>query len=132
MLNIDWNAPKTPCQTEGCNWPSYHVCLVGKPDLFPSLLRAELGRRRKGVKLGPMPQRQRDNVSRALIERWERYDEQFAERNAEIAERYEKETLSLRALGIEYGISKTSVIKILRKAGVAIRPRGLNIRHGAA
>ena len=36
---------KKPCQTEGCDHPNWHVCLVGKPDTFPELLKQPKHRR---------------------------------------------------------------------------------------
>lgn len=130
MLNIDWNAPKTPCQTEGCSWPNYHVCIKpGTPDLFPVLLGelADKPRRKHRRKLSERSDEHKAAISAAQIERWARIRELNKQRDAAMVERY-IDGLSYRQLAAEFDVSKTTVIKVLSDAAdeglLTIRPSG--------
>lgn len=117
-----------PCQTPGCDHPNYHVCLVGKPDRFPELLKQE-GKKseRRVVDDGTQSQH-----SIAAQERWARHREETVERDKQIIERYESSSISVTELARQFHMSKGTVLKILKKAGVEIRRVGYTIANGAS
>lgn len=134
MLNIDWNAPKTPCQTPGCSWPNYHVCLHGKEDRtadFPDLLKPYIpGQRRSGI--GSSNFNYRSDIHRARLsagarERWAPHHAANVDRNNKIVQDY-TDGLGMRELRAKYGIGHGTVVKILHDArdrgDVVIRTRG--------
>lgn len=138
MLDIDWNAPKTPCKNEWCNHPNYHVCIKpGTPDLFPQLLGEMIRKNKKGpwnkglkgYKVGPRTQDHIDNITASQRERWERVREQNRHRDENIVSEYAKGGLSIKDLEIAFGISRNAVRAVLHRAQeaglVVIRPVGV-------
>lgn len=136
MLNIDWNAPKTPCKTEGCNWPNYHVCLVGKEDRtheFPELCRPYIpGQRIRKSRSGEgrfdyMSDDHKEALRQAQNRIWADRLAANAPRNAKIVEDYDS-GLGIRELRAKYGIGHGTVVKILHDARdrgeVVMRTRG--------
>lgn len=137
MLDIDWNAPKTPCKNEWCNRPNYHVCIEpGTPDLFPELLGQIIAKQKrkgqpwnKGLKTGPRDQNYIDNITASARERWERVREQNRARDESIVSEYAKGGLSIRDLEMAFGMSRNAVRAVLHRAQdaglVVIRPQGV-------
>lgn len=136
MLNIDWNAPKTPCKTEGCNWPNYHVCLVGKEDRtheFPELCRPYIpGQRGRASRAGEgrfgyMTEEHKEALRQAQNRIWADRLAANAPRNKQIVADYDS-GLGIRELRAKYGIGHGTVVKILHDARdrgeVVIRTRG--------
>lgn len=139
MLNIDWNAPKTPCQTEGCDYPNYHVCLVGKEDLthlYPDLLQAYIpGQRGKAspfARFGFRSDAHREAISASQKARWAKIKEANRDRDRQIVEDY-KSGLGTKQIRIKYGMGHGTIVKILHEARdngeVEIRTRGY-MEHG--
>jgi hypothetical protein len=137
MIDIDWNAPKTPCKTEGCSWPNYHVCLVGKEDRtheFPQLREPYIpGRKRRASTAGIngratyMSDAHKESLRTAQNNIWADHHARNAERNAKIAADY-KSGLSIREVRSKYGIGHGTTIKILHEARdrgeIVMRARG--------
>ena len=129
---------KKPCQTPGCNYPNWHVCLVGKPDLFPKLLAEESGeeyvegkpKKRRGV---AKDEAWRASISLAQQERWERVRQENAFRDRRIAERYAEGDISIRDLAKHFNVGTTVVRNVLRAAQnegrLRMRVRGQTIKH---
>lgn len=142
MIEIDVNdrTPTKPCQTPGCNYPRYHCCIVGKPDLFAKFLNQEARREAQrrswanGTRrhLDPRTQEHKDAISQGLRERWARHREEQAPLYARIVERYNQGDIGMNGLSKELGTSKGTVIKAIqigRENGTVTfsRPRGRNI-----
>lgn len=126
---------KKPCQTPGCNYPNWHVCLVGKPDLFPKLLAEEAGeeynpKKRRGV---AKDEAWRESISLAQQERWERVRQENAFRDRRIAERYAEGDISIRDLAKHFNVGTTVVRNVLRAAQnegrLKMRVRGQTIKY---
>lgn len=125
--------PKTPCQTPGCNWPNWHVCLVGKPDLFPKLLRAEEKRDRL---MSPRTEEHKQAIAEAQIRRWERVREENRERDAQIVKRYAEGNVGIKPLAKEFGTGPGAVRRVLyaaqERGEISVRPKGQTVKSGAA
>ena len=129
---------KKPCQTPGCNYPNWHVCLVGKPDLFPKLLAEEAGeeyvegkpKKRRGV---AKDEAWRESISLAQQERWERVRQENAFRDRRMVERYAEGDISVKDLAKVFGVGTTVTRNVLKKAQnagqVTMRQRGQTIKH---
>lgn len=123
MLNIDWNAPKTPCKTEGCSWPNYHVCIPkGTPDLIPAILHEEavvvLEKKRKSRAnrgAGYNSEQRRAAISQARLNYWSRVHASQVERDEQIVQRY-KDGLSMRDLRLEFEVGHGTLVRILHDA----------------
>lgn len=106
------------------NWIGFHVCF-NKENPEPKLPK----------KLGKMPQWQRDALQEAQKERWDRHREDTAKRDAELVEKYKQEGSGYRQLAKEYGISQSTVQKIVKEAEVrgevVVRRRGHTFAKGA-
>lgn len=123
---------KKPCQTEGCDWPNWHVCLVGKGDVDPEVL-ATYSRRRggtKGMKFGPRSDEYRANISSAQRDRWDR---QNGARDKAIAEYYRDHNVGHVGVAEHFGVSRSTALKALKRAEargmIKMRKRGLTVRH---
>lgn len=135
MIDIDWNAPKTPCQTPGCGWPNYHVCLFGKEDktyLFPELQKPyQPGYQRKSRagtgRFGFMTEEHKEALRQAQNRIWADRMAANEPRNKQIVADYTA-GLGVRELRTKYSIGHGSVIKVLHDARdrgeVTIRTRG--------
>jgi len=125
MEQIDFNRPRTPCQTEGCNWPNYHVCLVGKEDRtheFPELLMAHIpGQKKRASTAGLngrstyMSEAHIESIRRTQQANWAAHHAANAERNTKIVADYES-GLNIRQVREKYGMGHGSVIKVLHEA----------------
>lgn len=129
MIDVDINdRTKTPCQTEGCNWPNYHVCLIGKPDLFPYLLADSKKKKRIHRTL---TEEQKALISESQIKRWAIVREEIADRNENIIEDYKTGKIGIRGLAAKYEIHTNTVRKVLHEAAakgrIRIRRPGENI-----
>lgn len=115
---------KTGCQTPGCDYPNWHVCLVGKESKFEEALENRRFRSSTGKGHG-------QNVGAlvtGLSERWERHREENRERDANLVRDYEAGDVSVRAVSEKYGIAYQTARRIIVDAGVEIRKRGSNVR----
>lgn len=113
LSGIDWNEPRTPCKTEGCNWPNYHVCLFGKEDRFAEAI-ANLPTRRTGIGRG-LTEAGRQAIGQAQRDRWATINADKVERNKLIIEQYDK-GMSMRQLRELHEIGHGTLVKILHDA----------------
>jgi hypothetical protein len=122
---------KKPCQTPGCNWPNYHVCLVGKPDTTPRILRERA--KIQGRTMGERTSEHREKLAQSQRERWERIRERNRPRDEKIIARYMDGDVGVKKLQEEFGLGYRAISTILHEAAergeIVIRPRGLNVRH---
>lgn len=122
---IDFTRPRTPCQTDGCNWPNYHVCLVGKEDRtdeFPELKQPYIPGRRPRLSQAGLGGRalfgsdeHREKMRQHQQGIWAEHHARNAERNKAIVADYE-DGLAMRQLRAKYGIGHGTVVKILHDA----------------
>lgn len=125
---------KQACQTPGCDWPNWHICLVGKPDTFPQLLRSErVSRPRKSP--GVRSEEHRANISAAQTARWAKIKEANRERDAAIIDRYLEGDVGYIGLAKEFKVGKDRILRVLKEAEkegkVTIRRRGRTLANGA-
>jgi DNA-directed RNA polymerase specialized sigma24 family protein len=115
---------KQGCQTPGCNFPNYHVCLVGKPDTFPELLGLKKNQRKIGL-----DQAHRDAIAATQRERWARIHEESSKRDETIIKLYNEEDLGMNAIAKRTGYAQSTVNKVINRAAkeglVVVRPRGV-------
>lgn len=122
---IDFTRPRTPCQTEGCNWPNFHVCLVGKEDRtheFPELREAYIpGQKNRASRAGTNGRAvfgSAEHVAKVRATQqanWAAHNARNADRNKQIVADYET-GLNIRQLRAKYGIGHGTVIKVLHAA----------------
>lgn len=122
---IDFTQPRTPCQTEGCNWPNFHVCLVGKEDRtheFPELqapyIPGQKNRTSKAGTNGKAVFGSPEHIAkvRATQQRnWAAHNARNAERNKMIVEDY-KNGATTRQVREKYKMGHGSVMKVLHAA----------------
>lgn len=122
---------KQPCQTEGCDWPNYHVCLVGKPNRFYEALKK---RQIKGKRvMSERTPEHREALAQAMRDRWERYRELNKHRNERIVARYKEGNIGVKGLQEEFGVGYRVISNVLHEAAangeIVIRPRGKNLRQ---
>lgn len=134
-----------------CGWKYgniYHVCLKPSQLAQPVLnLEATIkkGRRsgggtstrRNAGREAPFftSDEHRSNMSKSQSARWDAYRAINAERDRQIVEKYNTGKYGYNDLASEYGISRGTIIKIMRSAaasGVEVfkRPPGRSIKHG--
>ena len=117
---------KQPCQTPGCNWPNFHVCLVGKPDTFPELLGLTKPK-------GPQTPRSAEHSAAISSAQQERWDAINGVRNKRMVEYYKKYMVGYKAVAKKFGVSPSTALKVLKKAEargeLEMRSRGVNVRH---
>ena len=126
-IDIDVNDPRppTPCRTDGCGHPRFHVCAFGKPDLFPQLL-GQLKARKKQKNRGHWINNENldevlENMSLAQRDRREREKEENRERDNKVVDRYAKGDIGMHGLSKEFGIAVNVVRDILKEAEAAGR-----------
>lgn len=120
---------KEPCQTPGCNWPNWHICL-DKSDPAHTAVRP-LRQNRK------MPQSQREAIAESQRQRHAERRALTKERDDLIIKHYTEGGMGMSAIASITGISQSTVNKVLNRAqreGVLkIRPKGYTIsRPGRA
>lgn len=135
---------KKACQTPGCKHPNWHVCLVGKPDLFPKLLKEEEKNPKKRAPREPGTNRgggsrsaeHQEALNQANIERWNRHHERNRDRDRRIVARYAEGGIGYMKIAEEFGISKDIALRVLNQAAargeISMRKRGTTIRNGAS
>jgi hypothetical protein len=115
----------TPCKTCGWKFKGFHVCVDPKAPIDPKIM----AKHASGYK-GTLAERQR--LREAVNERWERYREETAERDAEIIRRYKQDDVSMKQLAQDFGIAFQTLRGILIRAEqrneLTIRPPGTNVR----
>lgn len=122
---------KLPCQTPGCNWPNWHICL-DKSD--PEHRRVHPPKRKKGRR---MPESQRLAIAEAQRERHAKLRQLTAERDNLIIKHYTEGNMGMSAIASITGYAQSTVNKVLHRAqreGVLkIRPKGYTVsRPGRA
>lgn len=131
-IDINDRTPKTPCQTPGCPHPNYHVCLVGKVDLFPQLL-AELYERMKKrspmARYGPRSEAHKQAIAESQQRRWQKIWDEHKERDDAIIERYKKGDVGMKPIAAEFDMTYAAVRAVLRRAAkqgrVTLNPKGV-------
>lgn len=126
---------KQACQTKGCNWPNWHVCLVGKPDTFAALIAA-LPKKRKGPTagrtLGPRTDIHRQNIAYAQQDRWLKTN---GERDKKMVEYYKSNNVGYKDVAKKFDVSSSTAYKVLKKAEVRgeikMRKRGLVLKYSS-
>lgn len=118
---------KKPCQTEGCDHPNWHVCLVGKPDTFPELLKQP--KHRRGF---TMTDEHRENISIANQHRWELRNRA---RDNRMVAYYKENNVGYKQVGAHFGVSGSTALKALKAAEargeLTMRKRGYNVRQAS-
>lgn len=123
---------KLPCQTPGCTWPNWHICL-DKSDPEHRRVHAPK-RKRRG---GPMPESQRLAIAESQRERHAKLRSQTVERDNLIIKHYTEGNLGMSTIASLTGIAQSTINKVLHRAqreGVLkIRPKGYTVaRPGRA
>lgn len=134
MIEIDWSKPKEACQTPGCDWPNWHICLVGKEDLTEEVL-SKPAPKKKYISAKPRMKQGslefRTHISNIRQDYWARVKERNRERDAAIVARYAEGNVSIKMLVEEFGISRNPIRDILKAAEaegrIVMRPVGLKI-----
>lgn len=125
--------PKKPCQTPGCNYPNWHVCTLGKPDLFPALLAEEEGKTPRQIRRMRTPEHI-ENIREAQLERWGREKERHKKRDAAIVKMYTEQNVSIKQVAMKFRIGLNVARRVLKEAEargeVKIRPQGKTIKYG--
>lgn len=104
---------KQPCPNG--DHPNYHVCLVGKEDTFPELVKKRNyygGGRPRGF---TMREEHKEAISEALKDRFEARRAVHAERDKKIVEEH-RQGATMNGLGRKYGISTGTVKGVLKRA----------------
>jgi hypothetical protein len=115
---------KKPCQTEGCDWPNWHLCPKANPDdgsfaKLAGVYIAEHNGKAHGKNVGALGE--------GLQARWARHREKFRERDQNVVDTYQEGKLSMKQIARQYGIAYQTVRSILHRADVEVRPVGLNV-----
>lgn len=129
MIDVDFSRPRTACQTPGCGWPTWHICLVGKEDLTQEILKKEAKapkKKRKSVYRGTAWKAQ---ISMGQLERWAKVHAQTRARDLNIVQ-MRKDGFSNRAIGEQYGIDGKTVSNIIKRMQKEIDARGESSRVG--
>lgn len=146
-IDINDRTPPTPCRTEGCEHPRFHICFFGqepevqfKPEVF---VREALRKKTRPSQAYRTPEEveaiRRKSIGTAQSARWDKYRAETAGRDRKVVERY-KQNVGMHDLQMEFNISRGKVLKILHEAKargeVEIRPRNVTlkskIKSGAA
>lgn len=119
-LDIDWSQPRRVCETPGCGWPSWHICLIGKPNLVPEIIANEAPKKKKSLTSTPRLVYRSDEWRQAIsigrTRYWEAQDEVNRERNEKLVARYAEGNVSQNELAKEFRMAKGTVNKILVNA----------------
>lgn len=107
-----------------CDWPVWHICLLGKEDRFPELLRQQQKKVKKGVRRpnnGPRAPRTElhiENLRAAQRERWALIKEKNRPRDEKIIARYEEGVglVTMKEIATEFRVSRSTVVKIIKDA----------------
>lgn len=118
----------SPCTQCGWKFKSFHVCVDLSGDEPTPVARP-----RRKTQARSKQHLDALNEGRSL--RWERYHEENRERDEKIVKRYNEGGIGATALGKEFGMSPSTVLKVLRRAQdeghVQIRPVGRTLAKGA-
>jgi hypothetical protein len=121
---------KKPCQSEGCDYPNWHVCLVGKPDTFPQLLNELQKGRTYSYRFTDA---HRDNITAAQRDRWAQRN---AVRDRKMVEYYKNNHVGHKQVAQHFGVAPSTALKALKKAEargeVEMRKRGLVLAYDAS
>lgn len=125
---------KQPCQTPGCDYPNWHICLVGKPDTTQEILREQRKQKEKRPTFptGPRSESHRQAHAAAMRDRWERINSQ---RDAEMVEYYKTNRVGYVKVAEVFGVSRSTAHKALKAAEargeIVMRKPGRSIMRGA-
>lgn len=124
---------KQPCQTPGCDYPNWHICLVGKPDTTQDILATETKRRTTaGRKMPPRTTTHLDALSLAQQDRWSQLNDA---RNQKMAEFYKNNLVGYKRVAEEFGVAPSTAFKALKDAEAAgkitMRKPGRTLAKGA-
>lgn len=135
-IDVNDRTPPTPCKTEGCGHPRFHVCLYGKDELFPESLLARylyLPRSRKSspfARFGPRSDEHKEALRRSANARWAKHYAANKERDDAIVKRYAQGDIGMKPLAAEFGLKYGNVRMILQRAAkegrVSINSRANN------
>lgn len=124
-IEVDWSAPKTKCQTPGCNHPTWHICLYGQTDLDKVVPKAAK----------ETPDWRKLQLQEITKERWAKQREKDKPRDAAIVARYKEIPIGIEALCKEFGVSNHVIRRVLHEAAdrgeVNLRPKGRTLARGA-
>lgn len=139
-LEIDWSAPKTPCKTEGCPHPNYHICFFGQeverefaPEVFVREIKRKKLRPSRAYRGTPeeIEEGRRANIGVAQKARWDKYRRETEARDKKVVERYSAGDTAMATIQKEFNISRGKILRILHEAQdrgeVIIRTRGRTI-----
>lgn len=114
---------KEPCQTEGCDWPNWHICLDQTDPEHRRVHEARPKRR--------MSQSQRDAIAESQRQRHAERRALTKERDDLIIKHYTDGGLGMSAIASITGIAQSTVNKVLNRAqreGVLkIRPKNFTL-----
>lgn len=129
MIDVDFARPRTACQTPGCDWPTWHICLVGKEDLTPEILKKEAKAPKKKRKSVYRDAAWKAQISMGQIERWAKVHAQTRTRDLDIVQ-MRKDGFSNRVIAKKYGIGHNTVSQIIKRMQKEIDGRGEPSRVG--
>ena len=117
---------KQPCQTPGCKWPNWHICLDKNDPKYREVQTVKTTR----YKMTP---EHRAKLSEAQSRRQAEKRAAFKERDALIVKHYTEGGLGMNQIAPLLGIAQSTVNKVLKRAQdeglVTIRPVGRNLFH---
>lgn len=121
---------KKPCQTSGCKWPNWHICLdKSDPGHY---VPHEIKPKRK---MGAMSQAQKDLIAEAQRKRHAERRALYKERDDLIIKHYTEGGLGMSHISSVTGYAQSTVNKVLHRAqreGVlTIRPKNFTIARPA-
>lgn len=121
---------KKPCETPGCTWPNWHICLVGKPDTTDYAALKRVGR----AKMSERTEAHRETISQVQRDRYARLRELQKQRDKMIVDRYAEGGIGISQLMKEFDLGHRVISRVLHEAEdrgeIKMRRPGYNIRHG--
>ena len=99
---------KLPCQTPGCNWPNWHICL-DKSDPAHRVVHAPKRDRR-------MTQSQKDAIAETQRQRWAERKAATKKRDEMIIKMYKEDNLGMSVIASKTGLAQSTINKVLHQA----------------
>lgn len=116
---------KKPCQTPGCKWPTWHICL---DENDPAHKKIHPVKKRKF-----MDKAHRERIAEAQRQRHARLRESKKDRDDRIISLYVEDGLGMNRIAEITGHAQSTVNRVLKRAQaeglLQIRPKGVNVRH---
>lgn len=114
---------KEPCQTEGCNWPNWHLCL-DKTDPIHHMVQEAKPKRR-------MTQSQKDAIAESQRQRWAARRALTKERDDLIIKYYTEDRMNMSGISGVLNIAQSTVQKVLQQAQregkLKVRPKNFTL-----